>query len=47
MAQHHKSFATAIMLLRLFSYATAQKFGLNQLGDPRNIKNGSVIPDEG
>ncbi len=36
-----------IFLLVLCVPLAAQTPGPNQPGDPRNLKNGSVIPDEG
>ena len=39
--------AIIILLTLLPSHLAAQVPGPNQPGDPRNIKNGSVIPDEG
>jgi hypothetical protein len=48
MPQDFKSTATAILLPALLCLPlAAQTPGPNQPGDPRNIKNGSVIPDEG
>ena len=47
MNQALKSFRVAFLLALLCLPLAAQTLGLNQPGDPRNIKNGSVIPDEG
>lgn len=47
MPQDFKSSVTAILLLLLSIPTAAQMPSLNPVDDPRNIKNGSVIPDEG
>ena len=47
MIQVLKSLRFIFLLALLCLPLAAQTPGPNQPGDPRNIKNGSVIPDEG
>lgn len=47
MPQHCQSLARAMRQRLLFLSAAAQMPGPNQSGDPRQIKNGSILPNAG